>query len=238
MKSAGSAGNGKPPMSLQAYQERADAANQFKGKPDALSQLRFGLFGEVGGLLAAVKKSYRDFGAAQQAIVREELGDCFWYLTAVSVEYGHTLPEVGMAGFSELQRRFAVSSLPPVEQLTFLPFDGVYAMCHEQLRTLDRTRQLSDFGSHVGQLMSIPSRPDLVSSPPLMLLAELLADLVTVGWMFDLKFADVAIANLEKFESRWPQAGAQYTASFDSKSPLHERFERRFEVAFIERFLQ
>ena len=236
MKIFGSASNGTPPMSLQAYQARADEANQFKGKPDALSQLRFGLIGEVGGLLAAVKKSYRDFGTAQQAIVKEELGDCFWYLTEVAVGYGRTLPDVGAAGFEELQRRFGVSSPPSAGQLTFLPFDGVYAMCHEQLRTLERTQQLSDLGSHVGQLMSITSQPDLVSLTPLQLLATLLADLVTVAWMFNLKFADVVTANLEKFESRWPQMGAQYTASFDSTSPQHERFERRFEVSFIERF--
>lgn len=236
MKNAGSVGNGAPPMSLQAYQDRADAANQFKDKPDALSQLRFGFFGEVGGLLATVKKSYRDFGSAQQVIVREELGDCFWYLTEVSVQYGHTLSVVGAAGFSELQRRFGVSSRPPAGQITFLPFDGVYAMCHEQLRTLDRTQQLSDLGSHAGQLLSITSSPDLLSSAPLALLAELLADLVTVAWMFELKFADVIAANLEKFESRWPQDGAQYTAPFDSTSPPHERFEHRFQVSFIERY--
>lgn len=235
MKNSGNAGNGKQPMSLQAYQVRADEANQFKGKPDALSQLRFGLFGEVGGLLAAVKKSYRDFGTAQQAVVKEELGDCLWYLTEVSDEYGHALPVVGAAGLAELQRRFSVSSPPPVGQLTFLPFDGVYAMCHELLPKLDRTQQLSDLGSHVGQLMSITSTPDLVSSTPLALLAELLADLVTVAWMFDLHFADVVSANLEKFESRWPRSGAQYTAPFDSTSPSHERFERQFEVHFIER---
>lgn len=236
MKNSGSAGNSQPPMSLQAYQARADAANQFKGKPDALSKLRFGLFGEVGGLLAAVKKSYRDFGMAQQAVIKEELGDCFWYLTEVSVEYGHTLPVVGAAGLIELQRRFSVSSLPSMGQLTFLPFDGVYAMCHEQLPALDRTKQLSDLGSHVGQLMSITSTLDLVSSSPSALLAELLADLVTVAWMFDLRFADVVSANLEKFESRWQQEAAQYTALFDSTSPPHERFERKFDVHFIERF--
>lgn len=236
MKISESAGNLKSPLSLQAYQARADEANQFKGKPDALSQLRFGLIGEVGGLLAAVKKSYRDFGTAQQAVVKEELGDCFWYLTEVAVGYGHTLPVVGVAGLDELQRRFGVSSPPPAEQLTFLPFDGVYAMCHEQLRTLDRTQQLSDLGSHAGQLMSITSSPDLVSSTLLGLLAKLLADLVTVAWIFDLTFADVVAANLKKFESRWPQKGAQYTAAFDSGSPSHERFERRFEVSFIERF--
>ncbi len=236
MKNSGNAGNGKQPMSLQAYQARADDANQFKGKPDALSQLRFGLFGEVGGLLAAVKKSYRDVGTAQQAVVKEELGDCFWYLTEVSVEYGHSLPIVGAAGLTELQRRFSVSSLPPAGQLTFLPFDGIYALCHEQLPRLDRTKQLSDLGSHVGQLMIITGTPDLVSSTPLALLAELLADLVTVAWMFNLQFADVVRANLEKFESRWPQSGAQYIAPFDSTSPPHERFERKFEVHFIQRF--
>ncbi|HEV2595378.1 MAG TPA: pyrophosphatase [Sphingomicrobium sp.] len=190
----------------------------------------------MGGLLAAVKKSYRDFGMAQQAVVKEELGDCFWYLTEVSVEYGHALPEVGAAGLIELQRRFSVSSPPSMRQLTFLPFDGVHAMCHEQLPALDRTKQLSDLGSHVGQLMSITGTPDLVSSTPLALLAELLADLVTVAWMFDLRFADVVSANLEKFESRWPQGRAQYTAPFDSTSPPHERFERKFDVNFIERF--
>ncbi len=236
MKISNSAGNVKSPLSLQAYQTRADEANQFKGKPDALSQLRFGLIGEVGGLLAAVKKSYRDFGTAQQGVVKEELGDCLWYLTEVAVGYGHTLPVVGAAGLDELQRRFGVSSPSPAGQLTFLPFDGVYAMCHEQLRTLNRTQQLSDLGSHIGQLMSVTSSPDLVSSTPLVLLAKLLADLVTVAWMFDLTFADVVSANLKKFESRWPQKGAQYTAAFDSASPPHERFERKFEVSFIERF--
>ncbi len=236
MKKSGSTSNARPLMSLQEYQDRADAANQFKGKPDALIQLRFGLFGEVGGLLAAVKKSYRDFGTTQQAIVQEELGDCFWYLTEVSVEYGYTLPEVGAAGLIELQRRFSVSSLPSTGQLTFLPFDGVYAMCHEQLPALDRTKQLSDLGSHIGQLMSITNSPDLVNPTPLALLAELLADLVTVAWIFELQFADVVSANLEKFESRWPQGTAQYTAPFDSASPPHEQFERTFDVHFIERF--
>lgn len=236
MKNPRSAGNGTPPMPLQAYQTRADKANKFKGKPDALSQLRFGLFGEVGGLLAAVKKSYRDFGTAQQEVVKEELGDCFWYLTEVSVEYGHALPVVGAAGLAELQRRFGVSSPAPVGHLTFLPFDGVYAMCHEQLPALDRTKQLSDLGSHVGQLMSLTGSPDLVSSTPLELLAELLADLVTVAWMFGLQFVDVVSDNLVKFESRWPQEGAHYIAPFDGTSPPHERFERKFKVHFIERF--
>lgn len=236
MKNNGSVANVAPPMSLKDYQTRADSANQFKGKPDALSQLRFGLFGEVGGLLAAVKKSHRDFGAATQAVVKEELGDCFWYLTEVSSEYGHSLQEVGAAGLGELQRRFGVTSQAPTGQLTFLPFDSVQGLCMEQLAELDRSKQLSDFGSHVGQLMTVSSDPDLAGPSPIGLLAELVADMVTAAWMFNLQFANVVSANLEKFESRWPQGGAQYVPHFDSASPPHERFERQFSMHFIERF--
>lgn len=236
MKKPANAGTAAMPMALQAYQARADAANQFKGKPDALSQLRFGLFGEIGGLLAAVKKSYRDVGAADQAVVKEELGDCLWYLTEVSVEYGTSLAVVGAAGLMELQRRFGVTSTLPAGPLTFLPFDGVYALCHEQLATLDRTQQLSDLGNHVGQLMSFHGAPDLLSSTPADLLAKLLADLVSVAWMFGLTFSDVVKTNIEKFESRWPQAGTQYTLPFDRSARPHEQFERQFDVHFIERF--
>ena len=236
MKNSAGATQAKALMTLEAYQARADQANQFKGKPDGLSQLRFGLIGEVGGLLAAVKKSYRDFGTAQQAVVKEELGDCFWYLTEVAVGYGHTLSSVGAAGLEELQRRFGVTGPPSNGQLTFLPFDGIYAICHEQLKSLDRSKKLSDLGIHVGQLMGVTVPPDLVSSTPSALLAELLADLVTVAWMFELKFVDVVSANLEKFESRWPQEGAQYTPPFDLCFPAHERFERKVEVSFIERY--
>lgn len=235
MKKSAISSNGAPLVTLKEYQQRADEANQFKGKDEALYQLRFGLIGEVGGLLAAVKKSYRDYGIAKQQVVQEELGDCLWYLTEVAVGYGHSLPEIGAAGLSELKRRFDVSSPPPTGQLTFLPFDGIYAMCSEQLQAMDRVRVLSDLGHHVGQLMGVPSSPDLVSPRPPALLAELLADLVTVAWLFDLKFVDVVSENLKKFESRWPRQGAKYLPHFDETSPAHERFERQFEVAFIER---
>jgi NTP pyrophosphatase (non-canonical NTP hydrolase) len=235
MKKSGSAANGKPPMSLKEYQARADEANQFKDKPDALSQLRFGLFGEVGGLLSAVKKSHRDFGLAEQKVVKEELGDGFWYLTEVAVAYGHSLPAVGAAGLDELQRRFQVTNAARAGELTFLQFDGLHAMCHAQFSSLDTMQQLSDLGSHAGQLMSTTGEPDLASPAPLLLLADLMADMVTVAWLFGLEFVDVVNANLEKFESRWPR-GAQYIAPFDNDSPLHERFERKFEMHFIERF--
>ena len=66
-------------LTLSEYQSRATATNQFKGTEEGFNQLRYGFFGEVGGILAAVKKSKRDLGPAEQANVTEELGDALWY---------------------------------------------------------------------------------------------------------------------------------------------------------------
>jgi NTP pyrophosphatase (non-canonical NTP hydrolase) len=235
MANKGGTANAKVHMTLAAYQTRAHAANQFKGQAEALNQLRFGLFGEIGGLLAAVKKSHRDVGAAEQAIVKEELGDCVWYLTEVTAEYRHSLDEVGAAALSELQRRLDVNKPAALGPLTFVPFDGLLALCHVQLASLDRSKQLSDLASHAGQLLANTGAQDLASPAPLTLLGALMADMVTVAGLFDLKFIDVVEANLEKFESRWPQSGAKYLEPFDSSRPLIEQFPRRFEMHFIER---
>lgn len=227
--------NSRSHMTLAQYQARAHAANQFTGHSEALNQLRFGLFGEIGGLLAAVKKSHRDVGAAEQAIVREELGDCIWYLTEVTSEYGQSLEEVGAAALTELQRRFDVNKPTTPETLTFVPFDGLLGLCHEQLTTLDRSKQLSDFASHAGQLLSNTGKQDLASVAPIALLSALMADMVIIAGMFDLRFIEVIESNLEKFESRWPQSGAEYHELFDNNRPTIEQFPRTFEMHFIER---
>ena len=222
-------------MTLAQYEARALAANQFKGNKEALHQLRFGLFGEIGGLLSAVKKSLRDFGAVEQAIVKKELGDCIWYLAAVTAEYGLHLEGVGAVALAELQRRLGVMKPLVTGALTFVPFDGLLALCHAQLADLDRNNQLSNLASHAGQLLSNTRNEVLASAAPLALLGAIMADLVTVAGMFDLKFLDVVEANLEKFESRWPQSGAKYVELFDCSRPSIEQFPRTFEMHFIER---
>ncbi|HMZ77854.1 MAG TPA: nucleoside triphosphate pyrophosphohydrolase family protein, partial [Rhodocyclaceae bacterium] len=120
-------------LSLPEYQSRASASNQFKGTVEGFNQLRYGFFGEVGGILAAIKKSKRDLGPAEQANVTEELGDALWYLTTVAVECKHSLNEVGTAALKELQRRLEVVHTRPTGNLTFAEFDGLTAFCHSKL---------------------------------------------------------------------------------------------------------
>ena len=78
-------------LKLSEYQSRAYNANQFKGVEGAKDYLRFGFFGEIGGLLALVKKSTRDLHDAEHLALIEELGDALWYFTAASIEYGLSL---------------------------------------------------------------------------------------------------------------------------------------------------
>ncbi|WP_404995383.1 nucleoside triphosphate pyrophosphohydrolase family protein [Cupriavidus pauculus] len=225
--------SGNQRLSLSEYEQRASASNQFQGKTGAFNQLRYGFFGEIGGTLAAIKKSNRDLGAAEQANVTEELGDAIWYLTTVAVECKRTLNDVGVAALKELQRRLEVDNRKPTAgNLTFSEFDGLTEYCRSKISPETRAETLCRLGKHCGQLMGLSESEDLGST--LGLLGELLADMILVCAQFNLKFAYVAQANVEKFESRWPKAGTPYQPLFDESFSMLEQLPREFTMRFIE----
>lgn len=223
-------------LTLSAYEVSAAAANQFRGQPDALEQLRFGLFGEVGGILAAVKKSHRELGSAEHAQVTEEMGDALWYLTAVTGEYKLSLDQVGNAALERLKTRMGVShagSNPG--QTTFHEFDGLFDFCHHELAAMETADHLRSLGSNTGLLLARKPAQDLASDPPLDALATVFADLALVAARFKVSMASLATKNVEKFESRWPPAGTGYIELFDKERPSIEQLPREFSVSFIER---
>ncbi|AOY96110.1 hypothetical protein BKK79_31230 [Cupriavidus sp. USMAA2-4] len=227
--------SGNQRLSLAEYEERASASNQFQGQPGAFNQLRYGFFGEIGGTLAAIKKSNRDLGAAEQANVTEELGDALWYLTTVAVECNRSLNDVGVAALKELQRRLEVDNRSSTAgNLTFSEFDGLTEYCRSKISPDTRTETLCRLGKHCGQLMGLSDPEDLGGT--LGLLGELLADMILVCAQFDLKFAQVAQANLEKFESRWPKEGTKHHPLFDESYSALEQLPREFTMRFVQVF--
>ena len=72
--------------------------------PDGnLLPVAFGLYGEIGGLLTIVKKQYREtdiFNVSQNATLKEELGDVFWYLCSLSCRTDFDLTEILTAHIS------------------------------------------------------------------------------------------------------------------------------------------
>ena len=227
--------NDKPHLTLTQYQVRACASNQFKGAPEAIDQLRFGLFGEIGGLLAVVKKSHRDPAWAEQSNIIEELGDALWYLTTVAGEYGFSLNEVGTSSIVDLQSRLKIEDgAHPSEDLTFHEFDGLIAFCHAKLQELSINHILCQLAYNVGQLMSISAGREPDAQRPRLLMGTLLADMVMVGALFKQSITVIAEMNLQKFESRWPPADAVYTPLFDEDMSPLEQFPRKLSMHFIE----
>ncbi|MDF3883643.1 hypothetical protein [Cupriavidus basilensis] len=224
-----------PHLTLAEYQERACASNQFKGKETAIEQLRFGLFGEIGTVLALVKKSHRDLQPADIHGIREELGDALWYLTTAAVEYGSGLPVVGVEAMSQLQRHFGVNQEESSKSLTFDEFDGLVAFSRGQLSEDQKIVRLRQLGIDCGRLLAESGESDLAANPPLRILSAILADMVLVGALFGQSFASIAEGNLRKFESRWTPKESLHIPLFDEGRSELERFPRKFSMRFIER---
>lgn len=232
--------HGSRVLSLAEYESRANASNQFLNAPDALNQLRYGFFGEVGGLLSAVKKSHRELGPKERDTVREELGDALWYFTAIVRQHKLKLDVVGEETFFELQRRMTVSDQHRVaDALTFLEFDGLLTFCHRKLPK-SKDELLCDLAARTGEMLAREAslESDLGAHPPLQLLSAVFADMTMVAATFDLKVADVAFANIEKIESRWPPEGAKYVDPFDEGWLEHEQFPRKMSFHFVERGIE
>lgn len=222
-------------LSLSEYQARASAANRFKGKEDAFSQLRFGFFGEIGSVLSAVKKTSRDFGLAEQANVTEELGDALWYLATIAEECGHTLDQVGASALTVLQRRLDVNHTHSGDTLNFAEFDGLVAFCRSKIESHSRATALCELGANCGHLMAVPAAGnDLAGQSRLEPLGTLLADMVLVSAHFHVKFEKVATDNMSKFESRWPREGTEHVPLFDVNLPELEQLPREFTMRFIQ----
>lgn len=223
-------------MTLAAYQARACASNQFHGKATAIDQLKFGLFSEVGTVLALVKKSHRDLQAADLHGIGEELGDALWYLTTAAVEHGSSLDEIGLGALSELQRLFNVTGTPRDRNagLSFSEFDGLIAFSRSQLDNEEVHSRLRQLGIDCGRLLAEDESSTLASDQSLQMLSRILADVVVVGALFKQSFSWIAEFNLGKIESRWPPAGTPHIPLFDEERPPLEQFPRGFSIRFIQ----
>lgn len=79
------------PIGLDEYQQFTTRTDR-NDRPgtDGLGFVLLGLFGEVGGLLSALKKKQRDkeaFTAYHDAVI-EELGDALWYFANATLRAG------------------------------------------------------------------------------------------------------------------------------------------------------
>jgi NTP pyrophosphatase (non-canonical NTP hydrolase) len=105
--------------------------------PDDLVLPMLGLAGEVGSLVAEYKKNQRDHTGyrAFSDEVREELGDLFWYATALARRCDLSLEEILADNVRKTRERFLRPAMPPPHPL----FDDHVGDSEKLPRILDVT---------------------------------------------------------------------------------------------------
>lgn len=225
------------PLSVPEYSLKAGATNRFESMADGFQSLRFGYFGEIGGLLSVVKKVGRDqIAATVSELAAEELGDALWYLINVAATVGVQHNHIGERCIVVLRKRLGESEQSPVIPVTFRHIDSLIDIRREPA-SMDRSVQLGDLANAAGVIahtsytkymaLSMPARADHFGTH--------LAELAMTCASFNLKLEEIAQANLEKIASRWPVDDFEYPPHFDQQYPKHEQFPRQFAMDFIER---
>ncbi|AZE39157.1 hypothetical protein C4K06_6169 [Pseudomonas chlororaphis subsp. aureofaciens] len=224
-------------LTVGKYMLKARESMRFKDDADSLQYIRFGYFGEIGGLLSSVKKAGRDrLQAAQNELAAEELGDALWYLTIAAHLLGIPADALGEQCILVLREEFGESKKAPAPPITFRQIDGLIETQRDE-DTIPRPIQLGKLALSAGVLaeMSHASLETMAAPKREAYFGQLLSELAKTCSSFNLNLEDVALGNLEKTASRWPNDQKREFPLFDEGYPEHEQFEREFTIEFIER---
>lgn len=215
---------------VHAYAGKALLSNRFSQEPEDIEKLRFGLFGEVGGILAGVKKASRDrLGVALNKAIAEELGDALWYLFALSWSLKFPAESIATHALEHIREHAQISGPLPGGPLSFRHLDS----------TFQSTSSADDgLQAHVlSRMAQSAARLTTASDDDEHACGALLGDLAMVCGAFDDALEDIARANLEKTSKRWPPKDERVYGPHldDDSTKSYEQMLRKFDMVFEER---
>lgn len=225
------------PLTLTEYAKQAQRSDRFGDDPSAPQYYRFGYFGEIGGLLAALKKVSRDkLLETDRDFAAEEIGDALWYLVATSHAQGVSPAELSTACLFALREHFGETTKPITDEVTFKNLDAIIEaqVCKQRE---DQALLLGHLAAAAGALAEerLPQTHFRDTFRRDEILGRHLSFLVRAAAAFELSFEQIALKNLEKISDRWPGNEVQYPPLFDEQFPEYERLPRQFTVLFEER---
>lgn len=224
-------------LAIADYYAKAEETDRFRNEPDGLTQLGFGFFGELGGLLSALKKVSRDTLLETESVfAAEELGDALWYLVSLASHVGVDPNALGRACLLTLREAFGESMLEPNSDVTFEEVDGLVDLHRTKLNG-QREPLLRKLAAASGELTGV-LQSDLRAWEPqkkAKRLGALMANLAEVSGHFGLGLSGIARENLKKIKDRWPGKDRQYIPLFDMRSKAYECLPRQFDIEFIAR---
>lgn len=192
--------------------------------PNDFNPVLQGLYGEVGGIMATVKKHVRDRSAYPgfKKAAEEEFGDTLWYLAAICRRLNIPLDEI----FGEGANHGNFKNVGAASDIA----EGAMAYIAVPIAgtaSLDTT--LVRLGQSAAALLgSIPARAELVA------FARAYLDAIHAA---ELAFSDVARANLRKARGAFlePQFDDLVDLDFDSKFGVEEQLPREFRIRVNQR---
>lgn len=227
----------QPPLTIAEYAAKAQETDRFAEVPEGASKLTFGFFGEVGGLLAALKKANRDqLHESETEVAGEEIGDALWYLVAMVNAQAIDPQALGLHCLACLRKRFMESDRDSQGAINFRQIDGLIAFYGSGLEAR-RVELLGELARMSGEVVGHGSRSQLAlgQSTQADLFGQLLAMLGLVCASFMLKLEDVARDNLIKIHGRWPGQDRMYARLFGDGLAEHEQLPHEIPMEFIER---
>lgn len=206
---------------LRDYDGRVEKTDKLP-KHD-LNPVLYGLFGEVGSIMATAKKYYRESEAytGYRAALQEEFGDSIWYLAALCRRVGVTLDQAFGSLVGDADTAVAATDLNtgPVASVAVTKVSSEMATC------------LLLLGEAAAALLSLPSDP----KPALVKIQAFARLYVNALQAAGLSFARVLQAKIEKVEGRFVRADQQRLPEFDQTFPEDERIPDDFEIHLVQR---
>ena len=209
--------------SLVGYQRAVRETDHLPN--DGLHTAAFGLFGEVGSLLAVVKKRRRDaaaFDGYEHAIL-EELGDVLWYLTCLVNRASLDLTVLAQQAVDNL----SASKADTNRCRTWGDIQPSFSKTSDAdlFDAMSRLAELS--GALVGALRGeiVQRSPDRIETD----LVRILQGLIATAEAANIDLDRAARRNLAKVFSRYPSSFV-YPPLVDETQPPHERLPRQFEL--------
>lgn len=192
--------------------------------PSDFNPVLQGLYGEVGGIMATVKKHVRDKSAYPgfKKAAEEEFGDTLWYLAAICRRLNVPLDEI----FGEAANHGNFKNVGAASDIA----EGAMAYIAVPIAataSLDTT--LVRLGQSAAALLgSTPARAELVA------FARAFLDAIHAA---ELAFSEVARSNLRKARGAFiePPADDLVELDFDSKFGIEEQLPREFRIRVNQR---
>ena len=207
------------------FSEYIDLNKQTDTLPEEdISPILFGIFGEVGSLMAAVKKSRREGNVYTEFsnAVKEELGDILWYFTALSRRQNYRVDDIFNQALSSSKSDTTLDSDYPNKSV-FPSSDDQYSLLQDKF--------LCGLGEAVSALLTIrnqdKNKPNLLRD----FAEQYLKVLSSAGENLE----NVINENSKKVRSRFLKPEISMLPTFDLDFHDDERLPSQFEIDIVRR---